>query len=208
PLSILPLSLSSPSTSTGQATPTNTYKQCHLPPYKRSQHTLTEGFSHRVFITHLTIHYPRGRSSTSPTTHTTNVPLLRHTPQSTTHTAKYLSYLSYDVHNKRTSPTTYPTIRYLRGQHLTVRIYFQQPASRSQSSQSSSLPSPAHLTSPRSPPHAISLASFFPTFTLQFTRLLSLTPTPTLTLPSQLSCQRSGSHQQQQPYRTLQQPIQ
>ncbi|KUM58422.1 hypothetical protein ACN42_g8744 [Penicillium freii] len=46
----------------GQATPTNTYKQ--------SQHTLTEGFSHRVFIPqnkrasptmHLSIRYPRSQ---------------------------------------------------------------------------------------------------------------------------------------------------
>ena len=130
------------------------------------------------------------------------------------------------------------TIRYLRGQYLSLDIYtshsatyavnttlskcFQQPASGRQSSQSSSPPSPANLTSPRGPPHSstlstletlifsrsspatrpsplprtplfqgrlVSLVTFFPTFTLQFTRLLipTLTPTPTLTLPSQLT---------------------
>ncbi|KAJ5686602.1 hypothetical protein N7536_009221 [Penicillium majusculum] len=49
--SLLRPSLSSPSTLTGQATPTSNHKRCHIPPYKRCyQRTLAEGFSRRVFI--------------------------------------------------------------------------------------------------------------------------------------------------------------
>ncbi|OQD60089.1 hypothetical protein PENPOL_c028G04261 [Penicillium polonicum] len=31
-------------------------------------------------------------------------------------------YVSYDVHNKRTSPSTHPSIHYLHSQHLTVQM--------------------------------------------------------------------------------------
>ena len=81
-------------------------------------------FAQSFHPTQQTIRYPRGQ-----------VPLLRRTSLSASHTAKCLSI-------RRTSPSK----------------CFQQPASRSQSSQSSSLPLPANLTSPRSPPHSSALS--------------------------------------------------